>query len=93
MASFDDLFELNYGKDNETIQHILKFWEPRVRQFAPCVYLDHYKKQQALCHQLKETRRRMRREFRGMTQQQKDDYIQYRNRFSQTMEDIKPFTN
>jgi len=44
-------------------------------------FLDHYTKQQSICRELKETRRRIRREFRALNQEQKDDYIDYRNRF------------
>jgi ribosomal protein L11 methylase PrmA len=44
-------------------------------------FLDHYTKQQFICRELKETRRRIRREFRALNQEQKDDYIDYRNRF------------
>jgi len=69
------------AQEKDTIRHILKHWEPRVRDFAPSVYLEHYAKQQTLCQELKETRRRMRREFRAMNQEQKDEYTEYRNRF------------
>jgi hypothetical protein len=82
MATFEQLFDAVYSaQDKDTIQHILRFWEPRVRQFAPPVYIDHYYKQQALCREIKETRRRMRREFRAMNAAQKHDYMEYRNRF------------
>jgi len=80
--TFEEMFNLVYTQqDKDTIQHILRFWEPRVRQFAPPVYIDHYNKQKALCLELKETRRRMRREFRAMNAAQKDEYMEYRNRF------------
>ena len=82
MPTFDELFDAVYSaQDKDTIQHILRFWEPRVRQFAPPVYIDHYNKQRALCQEIKETRRRMRREFRAMNEAQKDEYMEYRNRF------------
>ena len=82
MATFEQLFNSVYSQhDQDTILHITRLWEPRVRQFAPAVYLDHYNKQQALCHEIKETRRRMRREFRAMNAAQKDEYMLYRNRF------------
>jgi hypothetical protein len=82
MATFEQLFDAVYAHDKNTIQHILKFWEPRVRQFAPPIYLDHYYKQQAICRELKECRRRMRREFRAMNQAQIHDYTIFRNRFN-----------
>jgi hypothetical protein len=78
MTTFDNMFS---AQEKDTIHHILKHWEPRVRDFAPSVYLEHYAKQQTLCQELKETRRRMRREFRAMNQEQKDEYTEYRNRF------------
>jgi hypothetical protein len=68
-------------QEKDTIRHILKHWEPRVRNFAPSVYLDHYTKQQTLCQEIKEIRRRMRREFRAMNIEEKDEYTQYKNRF------------
>ena len=76
--TFETMFS---AQEKDTIRHILKHWEPRVRNFAPSIYLDHYTKQQTLCQELKETRRRMRREFRAMNQDQKDEYTEYRNRF------------
>jgi len=80
--TFEEMFDLVYTQqDKDTIHHILRFWEPRVRQFAPPVYIDHYNKQKALCLEIKETRRRMRREFRAMNAEQKDEYMEYRNRF------------
>uniref|UniRef100_A0A6C0D270 Uncharacterized protein n=1 Tax=viral metagenome TaxID=1070528 RepID=A0A6C0D270_9ZZZZ len=82
MPTFDEMFDAVYSaQDKDTIQHILRFWEPRVRQFAPPVYINHYYKQQALCREIKETRRRMRREFRAMNAAQKHEYMDYRNRF------------
>ena len=44
-------------------------------------FIDHYNKQQTICQEIKETRRRMRREFRAMNIEQKEEYTQHRNRF------------
>ena len=80
--TFDEMFNTMFSpQEKDTIHHILKYWEPRGRDFAPSVYLDHYTKQQNLCQEIKEARRRMRREFRAMNIEQKDEYIQFRNRF------------
>ena len=37
-TNFDTMFS---SQEKDTIRHILKHWEPRVRDFAPSVYLDH----------------------------------------------------
>ena len=79
--SIHQMFDLTFSQEKDTIDHIARFWEPRVRDFAPSVYLDHYTNTMAVCHEIKETRRRMRREFRAMNMQQKDEYMEFRNRF------------
>ena len=76
------MFDITFSpQEKDTIQHIAHFWEPRVRDFAPSVYLDHYNNTKAVCDEIKETRRRMRREFRAMNAAQKDEYMEFRNRF------------
>ena len=80
-ASIHHMFDLTFSQEKDTIDHIARFWEPRVRDFPPSVYLDHYTNTKAVCHEIKETRRRMRREFRAMNMQQKDEYMDFRNRF------------
>jgi hypothetical protein len=42
---------------------------------------DHYNKQQMICKEIKEIRRRMRREFREKNEEEKQQYIEHRNRF------------
>ena len=39
MTTFETMFNT---QEKDTIRHILKHWEPRVRDFAPSVYLEHY---------------------------------------------------
>jgi hypothetical protein len=76
------MFDITFSaQEKDTIQHIARFWEPRVRNFPPSVYLDHYSNTKAVCNEIKETRRRMRREFRAMNAAQKDEYMEFRNRF------------
>jgi len=82
MTSIHQMFDITFSpQEKDTIQHIAHFWEPRVRDFAPSVYLDHYNNTKAVCDEIKETRRRMRREFRAMNAAQKDEYMEFRNRF------------
>jgi hypothetical protein len=80
--SIHQMFDITFSaQEKDTIQHIARFWEPRVRNFPPSVYLDHYSNTKAVCNEIKETRRRMRREFRAMNAAQKDEYMEFRNRF------------
>ena len=82
MTTIHQMFDITFSaQEKDTIQHIARFWEPRVRNFPPSVYLDHYSNTKAVCNEIKETRRRMRREFRAMNAAQKDEYMEFRNRF------------
>jgi Ni/Co efflux regulator RcnB len=49
----------------------------QLREFEPTIYAKH----QTICQEIKDIRRRMRREFRAMNTQQKEEYMEHRNRF------------
>ena len=77
MATFDNMFST---QEKDTIQHILKFWEPRVRDFAPSIYLEHYTTK-AVCDEIAHIRQQRIQYKKSMTKEQRRECKAYRRRF------------
>ena len=68
MASFDNMFS---SQEKVTIQHIARFWEPRVRDFPPSLYLDHYANTKAVCDEIAEIKRQRIQYKKSMTKEER----------------------
>jgi hypothetical protein len=78
MATFDNMFS---SQEKFTIQHITRFWEPRVRDFPPTVYLDHYNNTRAVCDEIADIRRQRIQYKKSMTKEERRECKAYRHRF------------
>ena len=80
--SIHQMFDLTFSpQENNTIDHIARFWEPRVRDFAPSVYLDHYTNTKAICDEIAEIKRQRIQYKKSMTKEQRREEKAYRRRF------------
>ena len=66
--SIHQMFDLTFSpQEKNTIDHIARFWEPRVRDFAPSIYLDHYTNTKAICDEIAEIKRHYSNYFKGIS--------------------------
>jgi hypothetical protein len=76
------MFDLTFSsQEKDTINHIARFWEQRVRDLPPSLYLDHYSKTKAICDEIafiKEERNLYRK---TLTKGQRREAKAYRHRF------------
>jgi hypothetical protein len=78
MATFDNMFS---AQEKDTIHHILRFWEPRVRDYPPSLYLDHYSKTKAICDEIEHIKEQRRQYKKAMTKEERRELKAYRRRF------------
>ena len=80
--SIHQMFDLTFSPQEKfTINHIARFWEPRVRDFAPSVYLDHYTNTKAICHEIEDIKRQRIQYKKSMTKEERREFKAYRRRF------------
>jgi hypothetical protein len=70
-----------FSEEKDTINHIARFWEPRVRDLPPSLYLEHYANTKAICDEIAEIKRQKVSEFKKMSKDEKREYKAYRRRF------------
>jgi hypothetical protein len=76
------MFDLIFSaQEKVTIQHIAHFWEPRVRDFAPSVYLDHYYNTKAVCDEIEHIKQQRIQYKKAMTKEERREFKAYRSRF------------
>jgi hypothetical protein len=78
MATFDNMFST---QEKDTIAHILKFWEPRVRNYPPSLYLEHYTNTKAICDDIEHIKEQRRQYRKAMTKEERREFKAYRRRF------------
>ena len=78
MATFDNMFS---SQEKFTIQHIARFWEPRVRDFAPSFYLQHYAHTKAVCDEIEDIKQQRLQYKKSMTKDERREFKAYRRRF------------
>jgi len=78
MATFDNMFST---QEKDTINHIARFWEPRVRDYPPSLYLDHYSKTKAICDEIEHIKEQRRQYKKAMTKEERREFKAYRHRF------------
>jgi hypothetical protein len=78
MATFDNMFST---QEKDTIAHILKFWEPRVRNYPPSLYLEHYTNTKAICDEIEHIKEQRRQYRKAMTKEERREFKAYRRRF------------
>ena len=78
MATFDNMFST---QEKDTIQHIARFWEPRVRDLPPSLYLDHYVRTKAICDEIDHIKQQRREYKKAMTKEERRELKAYRRRF------------
>jgi len=78
MASFDNMFS---AQEKDTITHIARFWEPRVRNFPPSLYLEHYAMTKAICNEIEDIKRQRIQYKKSMTKEERREFKAYRRRF------------
>jgi hypothetical protein len=78
MASFDNMFST---QEKDTIAHILKFWEPRVRNYPPSLYLEHYTNTKAICDEIEHIKQQRIQYKKTLTKEQRRELKAYRRRF------------
>lgn len=78
MASFDNMFS---SQEKITIQHIAHFWEQRVHDFPPSLYLDHYAKTKDVCDEIAHIKQQRIQYKKSMTKEQRRECKAYRRRF------------
>jgi len=80
--SIHQMFDITFSpQEKDTIQHIARFWEPRVRDFPPSLYLDHYANTKAVCDEIAEIRRQRLQYKKTMTKEERHEFKAYRHRF------------
>lgn len=77
--SIHQMFDLTFSQEKVTIDHIARFWEPRVRDFAPSVYLDHYTK--AICDEIAEIKRQRLQYKKAISKEERREEKAYQRRF------------
>ena len=81
-STIHQMFDLTFSpQEKDTIQHIARFWEPRVRDFGPSVYLDHYNNTKAVCDEIAEIKRQREQYRKSMTKEERRECKAYRRRF------------
>jgi len=75
---FDNTFT---PQEKDTIQHIARFWDHRVREFPPSSYLDHYTNTKAICDEIAEIKRQRIQYKKAMTKEERRECKAYRHRF------------
>ena len=75
---FDFTFSQN---EKDTIQHIAQFWEQRVRDFPPSIYLDHYTNTKAICDEIAHIKQQRLQYKKSLTKEQRRECKAYRRRF------------
>jgi hypothetical protein len=76
------MFDLTFSsQEKDTIQHIARFWEQRVRDLPPSSYLDHYNNTKALCDEIADIKRQRLQYMKAMTKEQRRECKTYRHRF------------
>jgi hypothetical protein len=81
-STIHQMFDLTFSaQEKDTIQHIARFWEPRVRDFPPSSYLDHYNNTKAVCDEIAEIKRQREQYRKSMTKNERRECKAYRHRF------------
>ena len=76
------MFDLTFtSQEKDTINHIARFWEPRVRDLPPSLYLDHYARTKAICDEIDHIKQQRREYKKAMTKEQRRELKAYRSRF------------
>ena len=76
------MFDLTFSsQEKDTINHIARFWEPRVRELPPSLYLDHYARTKAICNEIDHIKQQRREYKKAMTKEERRDLKAYRRRF------------
>jgi hypothetical protein len=78
MTTFDNMFST---QEKDTIAHILRFWEPRVRDYPPSLYLEHYANTKAICDEIEHIKQQRIQYKKAMTKQERRELKAYRRRF------------
>jgi hypothetical protein len=78
MNTFDNMFST---QEKDTIAHIARFWEPRVRNYPPSLYLEHYTNTKAICDEIAEIKRQRIQYKKTMTKEERRECKAYRRRF------------
>ena len=82
MTSIHQMFDLTFSpQEKHTIQHIARCWEPRVRDFPPSLYLDHYNNTKAVCDEIAQIKRQREQYRKSMTKEERRECKAYRHRF------------
>ena len=80
--SIHQMFDITFSsQEKDTINHIARFWEPRVRDFPPSLYLDHYNNTRAVCDEIAEIKRQREQYRKSMTKEERREFKAYRRRF------------
>lgn len=81
-TTFHEMFDIMFSaQEKDTINHILKFWEHRARDFPPSLYLDHYTNTKAICDEIALIKQQRIQYKKSMTKEQRRQCKAYRRRF------------
>ena len=82
MPTIHEMFDITFSpEEKDTIQHIARFWEPRVHEFPPSLYLDHYANTKAVCDEIADIKRQRIEYKKAMTKEERRECKAYRRRF------------
>jgi hypothetical protein len=80
--SIHQMFDITFSQhEKDTIQHIARFWEQRVRDFPPSLYLDHYTNTKAICDEIAHIKQQRLQYKKSLTKEQRRELKAYRSRF------------
>ena len=76
------MFDITFSQhEKDTIQHIAQFWEHRVRDFPPSLYLEHYTNTKAICDEIAHIKQQRLQYKKSLTKEQRRECNAYRRRF------------